>query len=366
VNVVLAGDWHSNVHEAPMADALERLGHRVTRFAWHRYVSSGARGSPVALLRKAQNKYLVGPLIRRMNRELLDCVDRGRPDLLFVYRGTHVTRDTLEKIRVRNPRTLLVGYNNDDPFAPGQPSWPWRHFIAAVPVYDRVLAYRPANLGDLRAAGAKSTGLLLPWFVPSMHRPMTLTDDERRRYESDVVFVGHYEADGRLDALKALLSAGVRLRLFGPATGYRGHDWHGPLSRNTEMRSLMPVREVWDADYTRALAASRIALCFFSKRNRDRYTRRCFEIPATGTLLLSEYSTEMSSLFREGTEADFFRTTDELVDKVRYYLAHPAARDAVAARGLERVHRDGHDVDSRMRRMLHELEQSGAPIRRAV
>lgn len=364
MTIVLAGDWHSNVHETPMADALERLGHRVTRFAWHRYVARGRR-SPTALLRKAQNKYLVGPLIRRINGELINCVERARPDLLFVYRGTHVTRATLETIRLRSPRTLLVGYNNDDPFAPGHPSWPWRHFIRAVPAYDRVLAYRPANLPELRAAGARSTGLLLPWFVPSLHRPLRLTSDERQRYDSEVVFVGHYESDGRLDALRALVDAGVRLRLFGPGTGYRGHDWHGPLSRHPAMQPLMRVQEVWDADYTRALAASRIALCFFSKRNRDSYTRRCFEIPAAGTLLLSEYSPELSSLFQEGVEADFFRSTGELVDKVRYYLARPDVRDAVAARGLDRVHRDGHDVDSRMRRLLEELDPARAPIRQA-
>jgi spore maturation protein CgeB len=343
-----------------MADAMERLGHVVDRFAWHSYVSErgGQAGafSPGEFFGKAQNKFLIGPLMARINRDLIERVATARCDLLFVYRGTHIMRATLEEIRARSPRTRLVGYNNDDPFAPGQAKWPWRHFLAAIPAYDRVLAYRPHNIDDFRAAGAPSTGLLLPWFVPSIHHPVALTEDDRRRDGSDVVFIGHYEADGRLAALESLAEAGVNLRLFGPGVGYPGHDWHRPLSQSARLHGLMPVREIWDAEYARALSASKIALCFFSKRNRDRYTRRCFEIPATGTMLLSEYSPELAAIYREGVEADFFRTPAELVDKVRFYLAHPDAREAVARQGSERVHRDGHDVDSRVRRMLDALD----------
>jgi spore maturation protein CgeB len=343
-----------------MADALRRLGHDVEPFAWHRYVAAGNAGRPGGLLRRAQNKYLVGPLMRRINRDLLESMTVARPDLLFVYRGTHIMADTLRMIRARAPHTRLVGYNNDDPFAPDQPSWPWRHFLAAMPEYDCVLAYRPHNLRDFRDAGARATGLLLPWFVPDVHRPAALTEADRERYASEVVFIGHFEPDGRDAALAALVDAGVRLRLFGPGTGYPGHDWNGPLSRSPHLKSLMPIHEVWDADYGRALSASRIALCFLSKRNRDCYTRRCFEIPATGTLLMSEYTPELAAIFREGDEAEYFRSTDELVEKTRWYLANPEARDAVARRGYDRVRLDGHDIDSRMRRMLQDV---GLPAR---
>jgi spore maturation protein CgeB len=360
LKIVLAGDWHSNVHERPMADALRRLGHDVEPFAWHSYVSADGAALPGRLLRRAQNKYLLGPLLRRVNADLISMVAAAPPDLLFVYRGTHITADTLRTIRARAPRTRIVGYNNDDPFAPGQPSWPWRHFIAAIPEYDCVLAYRAHNLRDFRDAGAKATGLLLPWFVPGLHRPAALTDADRRQYAAEAVFIGHYEPDGRDRALEALAAAGVQVRLFGPGSGYPGHDWHGPLSRLPHLKALIPVHEVWDAEYARALSAARIALCFLSKRNRDCYTRRCFEIPATGTLLMSEYTPELASIFREGEEADYFRSTDELIEKTRWYLANPQARDAVARRGHDRVHRDGHDIDSRMRRVLQDV---GVPAR---
>jgi spore maturation protein CgeB len=359
VKVVLAGDWHSNVHEQPMAEALARLGHSVEAFGWHKYLAGAdrpARGAAASgLLRKAQNKYLVGPAIRRVNAELVALVTREQPDLLFVYRGTHVLASSLRTIRARSPRTMLVGYNNDDPFATAQPRWPWRHFLAAVREYDRVLAYRPRNIADLAAAGARSTGLLLPWFVPAVHRPMSLTPVERDRYDCDVVFIGHFENDGRLQCLEALAGAGVRVRVYGPGRGFRGHDWDGPLTSSRLLRHLAPTALVWDAEYAKALCGAKIALCFLSKRNRDAYTRRCFEIPATRTLLMSEYSAELSAMFREGVEADYFRSQDELVGKVREYLESDERRLSVAGKGYERAWSDGHDIDARMRQMLREL-----------
>lgn len=358
MKIVLAGDWHSNVHERPMAMALERLGHTVVPFKWHPYLASRQKGLlavPSTILRKAQSKYLVGPVVRRLNAGLLDTVGRAQPDLLFVYRGTHVLPDTLDEIRSRSPRTLLVGYNNDDPFAPGQPRWPWRHFIAAIPHYDHVLAYRRRNIDDFTAAGARSTGLLLPWFVPEVHHRRTLTHEERARYACDAVFVGHFEDDRRLEALEALAAAHVDVRIFGPGRGFRGHDWNTRLKRSAALRHLAPTSLVWDAEYVKALSGAKLALCFLSKRNRDTYTRRCFEIPATRTLLMSEYSDELSTMFREGVEADYFRTPDELVGKVREYLADDERRLRVAGSGYDRAYADGHDVDARMRTMLRAL-----------
>jgi spore maturation protein CgeB len=360
VTIVLAGDWHSTIHERPMADALERLGHTVEPFAWHTYFKphAGVGASfPSQVLRKAQNKYLVGPVIRQINEDLIRLAERVQPDLLFVYRGTHVTAATLRAIRRRAPHTQLVGYNNDDPFAAGQPRWPWRHFITAIPEYDRVFAYRRHNIADFVSAGARSTGLLLPWFVPSVHRPVSLTPEERAIYECDVVFVGHFEDDGRLECLEALAAASVRVKIFGPGRGFRGHDWDARLRASAALRHLAPVDLVWGADYTKALCGAKIALCFLSKRNRDVYTRRCFEIPATGTLMLSEYSDELAALFREGVDADFFRTRDELVGKVQRYLGDDLVRQRIAGSGRDRAFADGHDVESRMRVMLQQLAE---------
>ncbi|MBZ0310797.1 MAG: glycosyltransferase, partial [Anaerolineae bacterium] len=96
--------------------------------------------------------------------------------------------------------------------------------------------------------------------------------------------------------------------------------------------------------------------------NQDTYTRRNFEIPAMRTFLLSQYSDDLASLFKEGEEAEFFRSKEEMLDKIAYYLAHDEPRQRIAQRGYERV-RDGHDVQSRARQALQTIDRLRAQRR---
>ena len=352
MSVLVAGDWHSELHEETIYRAFRVLGHEVRRFSWHEYfrVPQG-RANVVRWLQtlgsKAQNKYILGPLVARINRDFLRVATEFSPELVFVYRGTHLAARTLRALKARHPRVVVVGYNNDDPFAPGHPYWLWRHYLAAIPVYDIALAYRQHNLADLKSAGAQRVRLLRSWFDPERNYPVELTADEMNEFESDVVFVGHYETDGRLEALEAIVRAGFRLRLFGP-----GYDWDPVIARSPQLRDLRPVRLVWGEDYNRALCGARIALCFFSRLNRDGYTRRSFEIPATRTMMLSEYGHEAAALFKEGTEVEFFRSGEEMIDKIRTYVADEPRRKKMAEAGYCRVFADGHDVVSRMRQLI--------------
>lgn len=348
MKVLVAGDWHSELHEEVVAAALRRLGHAVDELRWCRFFDDTDVPRLAALARRAQNKYLAGPALSQVNRQLQQQALAFRPDVVFVYRGTHIRAATLRAIKSALPQCVLIGYNNDDPFSREHPRYLWRHFLHAVPAYDLVLAYRHVNIAEYRQAGAQRVELLRSWYVPQRNHPVALTAAEQAEFGTEVVFVGHYEADQRLDFLEEVVRQGFRLRLFGP-----GYDWDPVLRQSTVLRHLVPVRLVWGEDYNRALCGARIALCFFSKLNRDTYTRRCFEIPASGSLLLSEHSDDLAGLYREGVEADFFRSRDEMVARIRLYLGDPQRRDAVAAAGRQRVQADGHDVDSRMRQVLH-------------
>lgn len=355
MKVLIAGDWHSRLHEDPVCDAFVQLGHETGSFKWHAYFSRDrARNAIHYACLRLQYKYLLGPVFNKLNADLLAQARAFRPDLIFIYRGTHVTAATLRQIKAQVPGVTIAGYNNDDPFAPAQPAWLWRHFMACLPLYDAALAYRSHNLQDFLAHGARKTYLLRSWFVPGQNHPQVLSDQDREALGGDVCFIGHYEDDGRVDYLEELARNGIRLRLFGPEAG-----WDARLARSPWLRSAIPVKPVRGNDYNKALCASQIALCFFSRLNRDTYTRRCFEIPATGTMLMSEYSPELADMFTEGVEAEFFRNKEELVRKVRFYLEHPERRVAIARAGLARVQRDGHDAISRIRHLLEWMKQEG-------
>lgn len=360
MRILLAGDWHSGLHEEAISKALVSRGHEVSCFKWNTYFSKHSKSFRDAagwFLERLQNKFLLGPLVTRLNEDLVLYAQKCRPDAILIYRGSHVLKRTVARLVNDHPQAAVVGYNNDDPFSPNYPRWLWRHYLGAVPAYDLVLAYRVGNLHDLRVIGAKRTELWRSWFVADTHRPPVLTEEDLRRYACDVVFVGHYENDGRLDALDLLVKEGVSVRVFGPYKGLGASGWHGKIERSRYLREQGPTQYLYGGEYVKAIGSAKIALCFLSKLNRDTYTRRCFEIPAIGTALFSEYSSDLESLFLEGKEAEFFRSPEELAMKVRLYLANREQLVSLAKNGERRVHADGHDIEGRVAQLEKWFEE---------
>jgi spore maturation protein CgeB len=348
MKILIAGDWHSELHEEPVFQAFHELGHETLRFAWHTYFTPQENTGLIHLINlKFQRKYLIGPIVNKLNSDLLNKIETEQPDITFIYRGSHIYPKTLSKIKVISPHTKLLGYNNDDPFSPKYPTWQWRHFLAGASKYDIVFAYRHHNLIELKNLGAKRVELLRSWFIKDKNFPANLQKSEQEKYECDVVFIGHFENDFRLECLEKIKKRNWNLKIF-------GHDygWHPVLKKSETLSNFIPIKNVWGQDYNKALSAAKISLCFLSKLNRDTYTRRCFEIPASGSMMLAEYTDDLASMFKPGEEADFFSSPTELIQKLEIYLNDEKLRTRIAQAGLKRVHMDGHDVVSRMKKVL--------------
>lgn len=342
MKILVVGDGHSDIHEVAVANAFLKLGHEVRTFYWQNYFDSNNK--LVKILLKAQNKFLIGSVINKINKDLLRQAVVFYPKIIFIYRGTHIKSNAIQKLKKALPECTLFGYNNDDPFSKGHPPWLWRQFLSAVPYYDIMFAYRKHNIDEFYTVGAKQVELLMPWFIPEKDKPIETGSVD---FKYDVVFVGHYEDDGRLEYLEEICKSGYNLGLFGPP-----NEWDHLLKESKELKHLSPVRLVWNDEYNKVICSAKIALCFFSKLNRDTYTRRCFEIPAIGTMLLSEYSDDLASIYKAGIEADFFKNKDEMIQKIGRYSSDEVLRNTVALNGNQRVINDGHDIQARMLRVL--------------
>lgn len=349
---MIVGDWHSDLHEEEVSRSLRRLGHEVYEHKWHHYYKpkGGFAHRTRSFWLRLQNKYLFGYQLRKLNHDTIDAVIKANPEVVLFYRPTHIRADTLRAIKQEAPKCLLLSYNNDDPFSPTQPAYLWRHFVNSIPVYDLVLAYRHHNLKEYRGHGAKEVMLWRSWFVPDRNYPVELSVGEYDRFQSDVVFVGHYEPDGRIEYLEEIVRRGYKLRIFGP-TKY----WRKPLKKSSWLSHLEPVHMAWGAEYNKALSGAKIALCFLSTLNRDTYTRRCFEIPATKTFMLCQYSDDVASLYKAGAEADFFGDRIDFMKKIDLYLSSERQRQSIAAKGYERVYADRHDIDSRIQDLIQKV-----------
>ena len=354
---LVVGAWQWSWYHQAFSQALISLGHEVGRFGWADLffdgldVEQGAR--PKNLWTRLQNRVIWGPLITDMNRRLVAEALAFQPDVFFAYNGTHVLPSTVDRIKRLRPQTLLAGYSNDNPFSESAAPLLWRHFIRAIPYYDVHFVYRHGNIEDIRRHGGGHAHLLRSYYVPETDFRVELGPGDEA-FRSDVLFAGHYEPDWRIDCLEEVARLGVNFKLFG-GTWYLAER---SLATQSPLRPFLPVQPLVRADYRKAISGAKIALCFLSKVNGDTYTRRSFEIPAMQAFMLSEYTDDLASLFREGEEAEFFRSKEELLDKIRYYLQHDGKRRAVAEAGHRRLLRDGHDVVSRARDFVSVIEKS--------
>lgn len=346
---MIVGSWRSYQYEEAFSQGLAQNGLGILRFSTSCFFR-GRLGHWQSALP------FPGNALVRLNRELIVQAKAERPDLVLFWRPTHILPSTLNNLRRQGIQT--ISYNNDDPFGPStHGNVPWHHhwlwfwYLRCLPHFNRNFFFREINCTEAMARGACHAEVLMPYFIPWRDRPVTLADEDRVRYETDIVFVGHYEPDGRQNSVRALLEAGFRVKLWG------GSYWSREVLGDIYER-LKPIQLAEGNDYAKALCGAKICLCFLSKLNRDTYTTRCFEIPACGKVMLAERTDDLLRIFKEDEEACFFSTHEELVEKARWLLANPDIRERIAKAGLKRVWESEHDVTSRARTFLSFLTTS--------
>jgi len=350
MKMIIIGEWAWSIYEEAFAQGLRDSGIEVSALTTSNFFK-GSWG-------RIQKKFpFPGPGLLCLNRAVVAAVKEQQPDLVLFWRPTHVLPKTISMVKSMGVRT--VSYNNDDPFGPkAHGNVPWHHhflwhwYMKCLPLLEYNFFYREINCVEAKEHGVRHAEVLLPYYIPWQDRPVQLTAGELRHYETEVVFVGHYEPDGREGSIRALVNAGIRVKLWG------GHYWSRTVLGEI-YSNLSPIVPAEGSDYAKALCGAKVCLCFLSKLNRDTYTRRCFEIPACGKVMLAERTNELMRFFKEDEEACFFSSPEELVSKTQWLIKNPDIRERIAQAGLRRVWADGHDVASRAKYFLSVVNKSG-------
>ncbi len=275
----------------------------------------------------------------RANAAMLTMAALHRPEAVLVDKGTVIKRATLMEIKSLLPNAVLAHFNPDDPFG-GYGKRGWSRFLQSLDAYDVHFVPRKVNISEYRKRGAQRVIAEVPsWgYDPEIHQPRIPSADFRRRFAADIGFVGNYERE-RAGLITAMGASGLQVRVVG--------QWPQHAIGSNVLYTRDFVR---DEDYAMSLQCFKIALCFLRKNNRDLHTSRSVEIPACGAFMLAERTSEHAALFEEDREAAFFSSTEELLDKARFYLSNDALRRKIAEAGRMRCERSGYSNDEVMRR----------------
>jgi spore maturation protein CgeB len=337
--------------------ALKRLGHQVhgvnTVEPWKR--SSWAK-------RQLQRRLQRGSIVDRINRMVLSSAREFRPDLVWAEKQEFLTVDTIEALRGLGAKLL---HFTPDPYF--SVNWKRTQLMdEAIRAFDMLVYCKRYEQAAYEALG-KPVFYMPLGYCDEIHRPLRSDDP---RWASDVGFLGGWEPR-REHLLLVLVAAGIDLKIWG---GYweflRDGKWtprrlfilkqlagsdRFRIHRNEVLGRAWQGGEVYGDDYARALTGAKVGLGLLRKVWPDQHTTRTFEIPACGSMLLADRTGEHRELFDEGKEAEFFASTEELVDKAKFYCGDESARLRVAGAGFARCAKSKYAYINRVAAVLVEL-----------
>ena len=327
--------------------ALRRLGHEVIPFDPGPYQLSNPAMRALAF------RLAAGPHATKLNYDLLEAVQRVKPDLLWVDKVLLLTPGSLDRVRERG--VLSVSYMIDNAFGPRRDPG-WRMYVKTVPHFDLHVTQRDVSLQHYMARRARHVMKVQTAYEPTVHFPpeQPLQDAERTR---DVSFIGS-PYDDRPAILKQVAAAGFRVSINGEPG-----MWRRALG-DEAYEALHGKRELYGREYREAIWRSRINLSFLTHSNEDEYAHKSFEIAGCGGFLLAEQSDGHTAKFRENVEAVFCSGAEELIEKIRLYLPDEGARERIAAAGYDRARRDGYSNDVQMQQIMDRVQQIAQESRR--
>lgn len=231
--------------------------------------------------------------------------------------------------------------------------------FAYLHAYQQVLYHSPAYSPELdmaaklRYCGATNVDLW-PLGLFDAVCDLTKTEDTILAGERDIdiVFVGALHPNKMPVLAKVKKAFGRRCRLRGLATVKRN------VYFNAKYGFPGWVRPIKAEAYVPLYQRARIG---FNVHNRGDYTvgsYRLFELPGNGVMQISDGGEYLETFFKVGEEIIGYKGADDLIDRLRYYLAHDDERRAIALNGYRRVMRD--------HRMRDRLRQAGALIRQGM
>jgi spore maturation protein CgeB len=222
--------------------------------------------------------------------------------------------------------------------------------IPYVHAYDHVLYHSPAYSRDmgmaekLAYAGARRADFWpLALFDAAFDPSQTEETLFAQARDVDVAFVGALFPNKMPLLATVKKSFGSRCQLWGLTSLKKNLYFNAKHGLPGWVRPLPFDR------YVPLYQRTRIG---FNVHNRGEYTvgsYRLFDLPANGVMQISDGGPHLSAFFEPGEEIIAYENADDLVDKIRFYLAQEDERRRIAVNAYRRVMRD-----HRIRTRLHQ------------
>jgi spore maturation protein CgeB len=341
--VLLVGEFATPQYDDAIAAAIKEFGIQTNCIKESQYLGGSS------LLVKFQKKYKIGPHILLLWYKIIKEVLSNDFTAIYLRLCLYYPPFLLKLIRKVQSKTTIVCYMNDDPFGKDGYKKHFKHYLRNVPLFDINYIFRDLNIPELAEIGSRNTKLHLPYYCKQYHYPEIMENRNIDKYYCDAIFLGHGENDCRLDCFDLLLENDIDLVLG-------GGDFH-QFAEGRLFSKLLPAKYYFNEEYRLSLQYSNCSICFFSSLNRDIITTRVFEIPACKGVLVCQRSELVESIFKEGEEALYFSSKEELLDHVLFLKNNKDIRNEIAENGYRKLLSTNNEVSDRVRQMIVDINE---------
>jgi glycosyltransferase involved in cell wall biosynthesis len=338
--ILFEGERQLGSNAGSSARALRRLGHTVMDMDHSAHVPVMWTG----LSLRAARRLLMPLIIDEYNRKILQLAREFKPNIFLAFKGMFVLPRSLMEMR-----SLGIALYN---FYPDVSAF--THKVSFLPralqEYDCVFSTKKFTAKDLERQGypLRNVEFLPHGYDPDIHFPVEINHDEQEIYGTDVTFIGTH-LPGKERLLEDIRRPEPKLDLT-----IWGNGWE--RAKAHDLLECIRGRALLGVEYAKGLCASKIALGLLSEKvpgasSGDRITSRTFNIPATGSFMIHERNEEVLEYYEEGREIECFSSVEELAEKIRFYLARPDKKKAIAEAGYKRCV-PAYSQDNRMKAIL--------------
>jgi len=115
--------------------------------------------------------------------------------------------------------------------------------------------------------------------------------------------------------------------------------------------------EAWGLDMYNILYNSKISINrHIDAAENYANNMRLYESTGVGTMLITDYKDNLNELFEVGKEIETYKTKEELLEKINYYLVDEDERQKIALAGQQRTLKD-HTYEKRMIELINILNK---------
>ena len=274
--------------------------------------------------------YQEHPGLKRMYEDITQKIQAVGADVLLVDNCPPYHPDFLRKLNIYKVLRIADG-----------PISAYDRDFVYIHAYDHILYHSPAYSRDmgmkekLLYCGAKKVDFWpLGSFDAICDPSKTEMDILTGKRDIDIIFIGALHVN-KMSMLSSLKKAFGRRLCFHGLTSLKKNIYFNLKYGFPGWVTPLPFTH-----YVPLYQRAKIGINIHNRGNYTVGSYRLFDLPANGVMQISDGGEYLKQFFFVGEEVVSYRNTDELIDKVQYYLAHDEERERIAINGFRRVRKD--------------------------